>query len=303
MILLAMLLAGNFIINKTYYHYIFTKTDNGRKEQQLINYQGELKFLILGDSHMQNAIDPNIIGNSFNFSSALENYAQTFFKLRAVVEDLGKKPEYIILPVDVTGMSSFRADRYKNISSLMDFTDYYQLYKQTNNWHFLTEWMNQKFYIYAGEYRRFRNISSRQSFGSLGFKPRTGDMTSSGNYEKDCKVKADLYLSNVDPYQKDMLHYFHKILSFAENNNIQVILIKMPLALPYVEHCNNYFSVDDYYSRINNDIEKYSCISEFYDFQDYFDHDYSMYRNPDHLNFKGAKIFSEMLKLKLDKLN
>ena len=297
-------LIGNFILHYSYKNLIYAKTDNGRKEKQFNNYEGKLKFLFIGDSHSQNAINPEYIDNSFNYSSALENFIQTYYKLTGIVNKLDRHPEYIVLPIDITSFSSFRAERFRNISSLLGFKDYLELAIDLDDPKFMTYWLENKTFMYGGKYETiFRFLSSlnkkRFSDMKLGFKGRKGDLTYSDNISLECADKAKLYLDGHEYFDPILVRYFEKILTFCDQNNIKVILMKMPLATEYQKSCNKIFNVDDMYFKIGNISKQHKSVSSTFDYSNYFRIDQSNFRNPDHLSIKGAENFSKMLGNKL----
>jgi hypothetical protein len=61
---------------------IVEKTLLMKKEQQFNEYNDTLKYLCLGDSRIQNAVDTRILENCFNFSTANESYIQTYYNVK-----------------------------------------------------------------------------------------------------------------------------------------------------------------------------------------------------------------------------
>ncbi len=293
-------LAINWLLHHLYKIKIYDRTDNARKELEFREYNGNLKYLFMGDSHSQNAINPVIIGNSFNFSSANENFIQTYFKLKAVVNDLGKNPEFIILPIDPSGFSSFRSERFINPSELLTFSDYFEIAVEEKKPAYIRTWLEEMFFMYVGKYNtvhRFLRVQREKDFSTmqLGFKGRAGDLTEAADIQKVCEKKAELYLAGQDHFDEVLQHYFEKILIFCNDHNINVYLMKMPMAREYIHAVNQMFPVNDYYAEIYDIAGRYQSVKHIFDFQDYFFDQQYYLRNPDHLNYEGAKIFSEML--------
>lgn len=303
---LLLLVGVNFILHYSYKLIIYDKTDNARKEKQFEEYRGRLKYLFLGDSHSQNAIDPLIIGNSFNFSSANENYIQTYFKLKGIVNDLGRKPEYVVLPIDLSSFSSFRTGRFIDPSLLLTFGDYLEISMYDKDPSYLITWLKTEFFMYAGNYttiNRFLKVQKELDFSDmqLGFKGRRGKLTNQKDIAKACENKVELYLGGYDHFDPILRDYFVKILDFCQKQDIKVYLMKMPLAKEYIEACNKYFSVDDYYTKIYALTSRYPVVNHIFDFQDYFFGQQHLLRNPDHANLEGAQVFSTMLAKELAK--
>ena len=86
------------------------------------------------------------------------------------------------------------------------------------------------------------------------------------------------------------------MLAFCEDQEIKVYLLKMPLAREYVNACDTYISSENYYDSIYAIAKSYSSVKHIFDYQDKYFDEPKYLRNPDHLNFRGAKQFSNTLK-------
>ena len=111
LLFLAGFLLGSYGLSKVYTRIIMAHSICNRVDREFYRYDGRLEYLVMGDSHSQYGINPRVIGHAFNFSTAGENYVQTFFKLRFILDHTDKKIETILLPLDVHSFSSFRAGR------------------------------------------------------------------------------------------------------------------------------------------------------------------------------------------------
>ena len=290
----------NSLLNFSYKELIYRRTDNERKFEQLKEYDGELKYLFLGDSHSQNAIDPSIIGNGFNFSSANENFIQTYFKFIRVLKKIDQKPQTIVLPIDPSSFSSFRAQRFVNPSELLTFANYFTMTIRTKKIYYLSTWFENSFFMYVGKYatiNKYLEVAKLRKFSNmkLGFKGRRGNLENEQDVAKVCTDKANLYLKGYHYFDPAIKSFFVDILEYCDNNGIAVYLMKMPLAKEYVQACRDIFPLNEYYKEIHEIAGRFSSVKKVYDFQDFFFHQQSYLRNPDHVNIDGAKIFSEML--------
>ena len=71
-------------------------------DKQFAEYDGTLTYLALGNSH--NCINTHILENSFNYGSPSENFIQSYYKLKYILEKSGKKPEYLLLQADISSL-------------------------------------------------------------------------------------------------------------------------------------------------------------------------------------------------------
>ncbi len=293
-------MAVNYVLHYTYYSLVYSEMDNARKEKQFDKYHGNLKYIFLGDSHSQNAIDPSIIGNSFNFSSANESYLQTYYKLKGIIFDFDRKPEYVVIPIDPSSFSSYRTSRFVKVSTLLTFNNYLEIAIKLKDPTYLQTWLKYEFFIYAGNYtmvnRYILAIKNRNySTMKLGFKGRNGNLTKTDNIEEICAKYATTYLGNQNYFDPILQEYFVRILQFCHDENIKVYLMKMPLSKEYIKACKAIFPVDDYYKQIAEIAAQNKVVKYTFDYQDFFIDEPQYFRNPDHMNLHGAEIFSTQL--------
>ena len=300
----------NQIFNSLYYNRIESYMDNERKLKEFVHFDGKLKYLFLGSSHSQNAIDPSIIGNSYNFASSLESCLQTYYKLKATVEDLKKEPEYVIIPVDLSTFSQFRVNRFRNESSLLHFSDYWELYRITGEFEYIAQYINTKFFLYSGKVKFLRRFfKTRRAYflknPRLGFKDQQGNLLEDfpNGPDAECKRKANLYFNEGTYWNKYAVIYFEKILNYCKANNIKFVGIKMPLSENYIKECSRFFSIEEFNMRVDSLFKPYKSNAslidlrhEFRDHQDYF-------WNPDHIGASGAVVLSPLIKAKLDSID
>jgi hypothetical protein len=300
-----LLLTVNFFLDNLYKSTITAASIEGRKDNQFDNYNDTLKYLLLGDSHIQNAIDPRILKNSFNYSSANENYIQTYYKLKTIVKKKNKTPECIVLPIDISSFSGFRSDRFKYDAYWIRFMDYFELKKEKNNWDFISKWLSGSFFSYAGNYETiFRYILvSRNTLGELhfGYKARYEKLSEKNDKFEFSERRAKLYLDSTNYFDRDLSLYFQNILSFCNSNNIEVILIRLPIDEHYYKIAGKLIPINKYYEKIDAIISEHKNICYKIDYHNLFFGKQEFLRNPDHVNFKGAPIVSQMLLEKLNK--
>ena len=293
--------------NLAYKKYIYVLQDNGIKEQQLSELSYHVKYLFIGDSHIQNGINPKYFERAFNLAASNENYTLTFFKLKAISEKLNQTPEVIVMPIDISSFSSFRANRYKGVSDLVSFYDWLDLYETTGNTSYLFKFFIENMFAYSGQYIVINKAVPKLIFGNdqkfyNGFKPRNGVIEGKKNTIERCSKQADLYLRDYNYFDKTMVHYFKEILNYCTKNKIKVILVKLPLYKDYIEACRQYVPLEAYYDSIMQITNEFDNIT-ILDYQNVFDSNGEYFRNPDHLNWEGAEAFSKLLSNDLQKLN
>src|SRR5512133_2011648 len=110
-IFLALLLAVNYVLDRAFKAFSVHNMLNNMMDMQFAEYDDTLKYLALGNSH--NCINTHILANSFNYGSPSENFIQSYYKLKYILEKSGKKPEYVILQADISSFGPKASERYE----------------------------------------------------------------------------------------------------------------------------------------------------------------------------------------------
>ena len=302
LIFLVLLCAVNFAFNRYFKQYVIKNQDIFRKDIQFDNYNDTLKYLLMGDSHIQNGINPLIFRKSFNFSSANENYIQTYYKLKAIIEKKNRIPEYIFLPVDLSSFSSFRTDRFKYDTYWVQYIDYFELAKIKKDRIYIDKWFigNYISYIEGYEYA-YRFLLGEKSELILGYKPRKRDRSIFVDRIRNARARVNLYFKDYTYFDQDLVLFFKRILGLCSQNNIKVILIKMPVSKIYYNLAVSIVDKDSLNNNINKIICKYPGLVRTLDYQKLFFDNPEYFDNPDHLNDKGATDLSRILNDRLNK--
>jgi len=305
-VFLGLLIGVSLALNELYKSFLRNNYFSYEKDRQFRNYTGKLEYLLMGDSHIQNGINPEFLENSFNYAGAWENYVQTYYKLKNIVEEQKRIPENIILPVDLGSFTSFRRERFKNDHYWVNYMDYFEVAENFGDRLFINKWIIGNYFTYAECYEslfKYLTRKKRENMFPNGFKPCIVRNTESEERELDGERIANLYFKNYSYYNSDLGDYFGKMLEFCEQHKIHVILIKMPVAREYCVQASGYFSKDSLYNTVGNIIEKHKDNTTLLDYQElFFDNPEYMY-NHDHLNYNGANEFTRILSRRLKEGN
>jgi hypothetical protein len=278
---------------------IVEKTLLMKKEQQFNEYNDTLKYLCLGDSRIQNAVDTRILENCFNFSTANESYIQTYYKLKKLIEE-DYKPKAILLPIDQTSFSEKYASRFKYNYYWVSYIDFFEVAERKKDWQTAFKYVQGKYFPYAGEYKLVNNYLTKGNKDIAenminGFKPRHKDFANDSNLFLTGQLKARLYLKEGTYWNEVVVSYFKDLLSIAKENNIEVVVLKMPMTKGYLDGAKEFVKNDDFYNRLSELLSEYKNVT-LLDYEKVFINDNSCFWNPDHLNYKGSQLFTKQLK-------
>lgn len=243
-------------------------------------------ILILGDSQTQYALDDKIIDNALNLSESADPYFYSFVKLKKIAQanphidtlilsftyhNLAKKQDVWLQSSSVNGFKFPRHYFLMESDEITSFLKHSSTVFLTNYSRSVTDNLR----LLAGVYRK-RNITQ---FGLGGYVAATDNNLT---IEKDTPT--------YEFGSKD-LKYLEEIIGYCSHNNIKLILIGSPI------HKKGKERYLYYKERHSSFLQKFDQV-EFYDFITYPLED-SCFKDDNHLNAKGAGIFSKMIKQKL----
>ena len=298
----------NFVLDRIYKR-LYNTTSN-LKDKQFSEYRGNLKYLLLGDSYIQGGINPLILKNSFNSSSAMESYPYTYYKLRYIVERLHRKPENIIFQADPSSFSSMRTQQGSNDSYWYRIADYNEMAKLSGNNKLYVRWLVGRSFSYVGKYRSIQKKYINQTKDDetdisdivLGYKPWKLNFSLFNERQQKMQVidRTHTYFSKNNYFDSFQLLYFEKIMKYTAEKNIGFYLIRVPATNAYLKEISKYFNLDSLNSKIDQIARKYPNYKGMLDYQNQFKNNPEYFHNPDHLNYHGAKALSELLNARLN---
>lgn len=304
-IFLLLLLAVNSVFNSLYKKNMAMNRLFNLQDEQIADYHDTLRYLMIGSSH--NCVNPQILGNSFNYATPNENYIKNYYKLKSLLENKNIYPEYIILNNELPLFSPFASTRFKYDSYWIKYVDYFELAREKNDNDYIYKWLEGNYFSYVGKFKEILMslyLLSDTNKVINGYR-QPPDLKNFADRKKSMEIarsRAILYLSDFKHLNEEMLEYFNKIMSLCRENNIKVVLLSMPVSNEYynatfevanVEHLNN--EVDSVVGLYKDMAIQLNYEKVFFDHPEYF-------YNPDHLNPMGADSVSRLIKKDLEQM-
>ena len=257
----------------------------------ILNKQGHFKlqqkekYIFLGHSHAQMALNDSLIDSSINLASAGEAYFYTYIKLNKLLEN---NPERKVIFLEysnnniVTEMDNWIwddihiLDRYRLYSAYTHFDEVRLLYSKNPKTTFLCNvksMVNNIYYIF-----NLKNISVDNKMGGYIYlvRDKTDSLLQalSHNHEKT-QVDSNISYTNI--------RYLKKIIDMCRERGVSVYLIRNPLHSKYDRLGNE--------SRYQEILKNQLGSIELLDFKDYplLNSDFG---DLEHLNYRGAKKYS-----------
>ena len=246
--------------------------------------------LILGDSQTETALNDSIIKNSVNLSKAGDPLYFNYIKLKKILKNnsqiktlvLGFSPSNLISKgfYEVPKMKS----KYKTYFYLIDFKDYGDLIDYNFEGFIRGATGLESYLLKSWKIIITKDITK---IGIGGFRPISYNIS---------KLDDDILLNNsiLPKNEPDQIavRYFYRIIEICQNNDIELIVINTPLHSSLSDKQINHKRVyDQFMSKINRNVLKWDY--EYYNLDDFYFYD------DNHLNLKGAEIFSHYINNKL----
>jgi hypothetical protein len=253
----------------------------------------KLTYLFLGDSHVQNGINPSHIANSANFASSAESYFIIYEKLKFILSHT--RLEHIVIPV---GVHNFRKEIDTNwilnksnfiskISDVYPILNFSDLQSEINCLNFpLNIYLNiLDNSVYQSIYGLEYSTLNRKPAFIGGYTPNVGQIDKEiSNNNRDSFI---LTSKNTSSHQ---LRNFVKILAFCKSQNIKITLLAIPIYNSgknnldvFIGYLKKQGFTFDYFNHLNLITNKY------------------LFKDPNHLNVDGSQFYSEYLNTVLTK--
>ena len=238
-------------------------------------------YIVLGHSHSECAFNDSIITNFRNLSKAGEAYFYTYLKAKMIFEQN---------PKISTAFIEFSNNNIDKVMDKVIWGEKYMPHKFTQFSPFMN--IEEKILLLRKNYKSFSNAFS------ISLKNRIGQIF---NREFDYTYQIGGYLHLVSNYNPDgidkkrrepnqnskisesNINYLLKIIELCNKHLIRVVLVRSPLHEKY----SGYQNESTYQLILENQLKGI----EFLDFSK-FPLRNSEYGDLEHLNYKGAKIFS-----------
>jgi len=296
----ALLIGINFALDLAFKTFSVHNILNKRLDEQFAKYNDTLKYMSMGNSH--NCVNTWILPHSFNYGSPSENYIQSYYKLKYILEKSEKKPQTLLLQADLSTFGPKIANRYEYNSYWLKYIDYPELAHIKGDREVLTKWLEGKFFSYAGNYKDLQlSIVYRIRIKTLemhnGYRPHRDyvNFANVKNKQRDAWNKAHLFLTPGQAFDSTIKAYFRMILELCHEHGVKVILIRYPETEEMYTAESAIISPDSLYAAVTEIAGKYPSYAGMLDYHALFFGHPEYFFDPDHLNVKGSDLFTKKL--------
>jgi len=299
-------LVANLGTHWFYAYCVLPKSIPERTRQQFLAAPEEHRVLFVGDSHVKNGVDPRPIPGAFNFAVEGETYLQGYYKVRTILaEDDSLKT--IVLPVDPHSFGSFRKLRILNPLFWSHYVDFIEVAQETGEYSLISKWVQSRFASHLGSGTGFvRGVGvlllKREHELIQGYRPYKTSFADLSPEERSARARArvEMHFSSETHLDELLLSYFERTIALCREHGVEVKLVSYPLTDEFVREMEPHFPEAEFQARVAAILDEHPTGVEWLEYRNVFSGRPELFKDVDHLNERGAKLFSEMLRDQLD---
>ncbi len=248
---------------------------------------GDTETLIVGDSRVMTAINPELIPNSKNIAQNSESYIISYYKLKFLLKN-NTKVKKVILSFSYPSFSAYldgifkddiaTADVFGRIYPIMKPNDFGSL--EIDKFKYYKVLFKQMFVYPHTNHYQYMGGFTRLKYGLD--KADLEGVVQRHYFDKD---------SNNIGISSCASQYLDSIVELTKQNNIKLILVNIPFQKKYLEKVPSNF-IEYYNLQKSRMLEKVVTVLDYgqIELPDTYFKDYN------HLDLEGANYFTEMLK-------
>jgi hypothetical protein len=281
---------------------VFARTVKGFEAQK-----DQIQILFLGQSDMKYAIIPKTMPyKSYNFAEFGENYIGLYLKLKHYIDEMPRL-KIVVLPLPLESFASGRIDwigkenfpRYFSYGYVthQDFKALYNLIGfdvvRQKLASFSPMMDKRQVRIFWKNIRKFvLNKPIQKATIEDGYFHST---SLSGVKEGHAIDKVRGFFREENDFEKNLLSYFEKILILCHDRKVKVVTLMLPVTDYYLKHAEKYVPRASLYEKVILNPKLSPYIFKHLDCLELYAKDHSLFVDVDHLNHKGATLFSQRM--------
>lgn len=272
--------------------------------RQFRRHAPRIEVLIMGQSDIKSAIDPEVIPvEAFNFSDYGENFIESYHKLRFHLKDMPNL-KMVMLPLGPWSFSSYRTDRLRTFVYRRGYI----------GWRDLGELSRLKGRdVYRQKLKGYIQIvdplAVRRSLKSLLQVLRGGQplplkgrvvrghrrSTQSDVNPRAARKMVRHQLEGKVVFDPHLLDYFGRLLKLCRENGLTVITVACPVVDIYLEVASDYVTWAQLTDKVWGELGLGDMIDRQVGGIDVFPTEYSLFVDQNHLNIDGARRFTALV--------
>ena len=282
-----------------YVGLVGSKHKASRSDRVVARAPAHLDLWIAGDSHPRSALAPRVVGPAVvNAAVGGEHYLKTTYRVPWLVAEHDKEVGALMLPVDAASFSSWHADQFGPEYVWGRYVDFLEVGRHRGELStYAGLWAKAKLAPYAGELRTLNQLRAGR-YGFAGSLPGD-DFSIYGVPHRRMLARSQArdHLWQVDLMDRGLVWGFRRLVDWAEDNDVRVILVSYPVTDLY----------EAWVERIGVRRRVARLIIEpmvqrghlYFDDHDLLADRHDLFSDPHHLNQRGRLVYSKTMRERL----
>jgi hypothetical protein len=248
---------------------------------------------------MMFSVKAELFKNAHNYATPDESYIESFYKLKEVILEDKKKIHTLVIQIDNHSFSDSRSQKYDNGYYWRDYLDYIDIAHKTSSLVPIGEQLKAEFIPYFNNknnfYNYFRNKRLFDEEITKGFYPAKNNFNEVVDPLKTASIRADNFFEGYEVKSIILTNYLSDLVNLAKVNNINVVLVSLPISEPYIAAAAKYIPMDEFEKLVNEVLDENNLEDNYLDYSEIYKDDLTLFSDSDHLNVTGADKFTKLL--------
>ena len=281
------------------YHFLsLTKKDRLAHQRLFHEFrQSTPDVLILGDSHVQTAIDPSLLGSKyFSFAQGGDNIRQMLLKLDYAIREK-KTIRYVVIPGDYHIFSWYRNMNRNYSRELAYITNHVliaNLYNVNRTAVILRMLLHGAPLSTADDWEKYFYILTNHRQVAAPTNTNYDRLSQSEKKSLSMKrVRSQLGKKIVEP---ELVAVLDRLIDFCKDNELKIILVRYPFSKEYSYYAKKY-PLDEVEAVFRNRAAHFLTLLNY---KNIFFEKPHLFFDEDHLNDEGANVFTRIIKADIE---
>ena len=261
------------------------------------------KYLFIGDSHCQKAVDTSIVKQAIKWAGGGENNIVRYYKIKHLLIHT-KAPKYLLLSSDLTTYTTTTANYMRNYfyyNRLVDFNEWGQI--RGDKWATVANAYKYKLFPYIETrdiyLRTTENLLLKKQAHSIAQKTSNQNQQQATDFVENAMLPQN---STACLYDTVALVYLKKTLDLCAQYQINVLFVQYPLSKYLIKAFETRVGTAQITQQpVHQLIEQYPNAS-ILNYEQIFVNNDQYFADCQHLNLAGASAFSAILQHDLQNL-
>lgn len=294
------------------------------REQALLRERDNVRILFLGSSHVEKAVDSTMIPGAFNYSRGGEQYIQTYYKVKRLIERGAIKPDLVVLELDWLSFAPYRADRFAPEDEWGQYVDYLAVgVHRRQPYEYFRRYLRATLVPYAGKgqdllankiaaccsrERKWLSVDDASVRARMVAGMANWAQASPEERQHSAARHARVHFSGEDPdhpkithaeqrgaFDDTILYYFDKLVELCRSKGIKAVAVKYPVTAEYRKEVEKIISTDELSRLLEEKVLRKHPELTVFDFQRTWEERPELFSDPDHVGVEGSRLVTQAL--------